>query len=609
MQTTIYKKRIAFIPLMAGALALAGCTNGDYDFNEVDSTLGIGGKEIVLPVSSTDLILLDDVLDIDDTECVKLDENKNYIFYREGGDVEPARPNIDRITISQNGEHDNRTVPFVLSSTAKGRGVKAGAPASVAVAEGELNLFNYEGDKPEEVIELKKAASESSFSLNVFFSDNLKNNVSKLQNLTLMFSSYMVLSDITVSQDYQLVNGCEIHLKNVNPKNPLRISGKVNELDFVKGSGNTELGKLEIVGDIIRLDGQVNVRAEINTADITPAGLASLNSMTVRSELDLSHFVVTGATGRFDPKIELDNLGDTEVGDVPSFLKEGDVVVDLANPQIIIDFSNDMDVEGDVSGTITAYKDGKVIVNDGSNAVINVSGIHINRHPQTSAEVSTVTRVCICRNANAMTAAERASFDVIKEVDNLSNLIRTIPDRVTFDNVTVQADATKNGSFMLGHDYTVGPKYTINAPLSFGRDARIVYTDTIDDMRDDLEDFDLTEGSYIEMTANVENRVPFELTLSAEALGLDGKPLGDKVTVNVDHSIVASQDQMATSGYTPIKITIRPNVAGAIKELDGLAIKFDGGKPVTGVTLNAENHYIKLDDIRIKVVGALMVEL
>ena len=609
MQTTIYKKRIAFIPLMAGALALAGCTNGDYDFNEVDSTLGIGGKEIVLPVSSTDLILLDDVLDIDDTECVKLDENKNYIFYREGGDVEPARPNIDRITISQNGEHDNRTVPFVLSSTAKGRGVKAGAPASVAVAEGELNLFNYEGDKPEEVIELKKAASESSFSLNVFFSDNLKDNVSKLQSLTLMFSSYMVLSDLTVSQDYQLVNGCEIRLKNVNPKNPLRISGKVNELDFVKGSSNTELGKLEIVGDIIRLDGQVNVRAEINTADITPAGLSSLNSMTVRSELDLSHFVVTGATGRFDPKIELDNLGDTEVGDVPSFLKEGDVVVDLANPQIIIDFSNDMDVEGDVSGTITAYKDGNVIVNDGSNAVINVSGIHINRHPQTSAEEATVTRVCICRNANAMTAAERASFDVIKEVDNLSNLIRTIPDRVTFDNVTVQADAAKEGSFMLGHEYTVGPKYTINAPLSFGEDARIVYTDTIDDMRDDLEDFDLTEGSYIEMTANVENRVPFELTLSAEALGLDGKPLGDKVTVNVDHSIVASQDQMATSGYTPIKITIRPNVAGAIKELDGLAIKFDGGKPVTGVTLNAENHYIKLDDIRIKVVGALMVEL
>lgn len=87
MQTTIYKKQIAFIPLMAGALVLAGCTNGDYDFNEVDSTLGIGGKEIVLPVSSTDLILLDDVLDIDDTECVKLDENKNYVFYREGGDV------------------------------------------------------------------------------------------------------------------------------------------------------------------------------------------------------------------------------------------------------------------------------------------------------------------------------------------------------------------------------------------------------------------------------------------------------------------------------------------------------------------------------------------
>lgn len=607
MQTTIYKKRIAFIPLMAGALVLAGCTNGDYDFNEVDSTLGIGGEGIVLPVSSTDLILLDDVLDIDDTECVKLDENKNYIFYREGGDVNPAHPNIDRITISQNGEHDNRTVPFVLSSTAKGRGVKAGAPASVAVAEGELNLFNYEGDKPEEVVELMQAESESSFSLNVFFSDNLKDNVTKLQSLKLMFSGYMVFSDLKVSQDYQLMNGCEIHMENVDPKNPLRISGNINKLDFVKGNGNTELGKLEIDGDRIRLDGQVNVRAEINTDDITPAGLASLNLMTVRSELALDRFVVTGATGRFDPKIELDNLGDTEVGDVPTFLKDGDVVVDLANPQILIDFSNDMDIEGDVSGVITAYKDGKVITNDGNPAIINIDGLHINRHPGTSAEEATVTRVCICRDKSLL--LNEGDFDVVKEIANLSDLIRTIPDRVTFDNVTVQADATKEGHFLLGHEYSVGPKYTINAPLSFGNDAHIVYTDTLDDMRDDLEDFDLTEGSYIEMTANVENRVPFELTLSAEALGVDGKSLGNKVTVNVDRSIVASQNNGTASGYTPIVITIRPNKAGAIKELDGLAIKLDGDKPVPGVTLNAERHYIKLDDIRIKVVGGVMIEL
>ena len=111
------------------------------------------------------------------------------------------------------------------------------------------------------------------------------------------------------------------------------------------------------------------------------------------------------------------------------------------------------------------------------------------------------------------------------------------------------------------------------------------------------------------MTAIVEISVPLEVTLSAEALGVDGKPLGNKVTVDVDHTIVASQNNGTTSGYTPIVITIRPNEAGAFKELDGLAIKLDGDKPVSGVTLNAEKHYIKLDDIRIKVVGSVMVEL
>ncbi len=618
MQTTIYRKRIALIPLMAGVLALAGCTNDDYDFNEVDSTLGIGSGELTLPVSSTDFILLDDVLDIDGTECVRLDDAKNYVFYRDGGDVEPARPNIDKIEISKNGEHDNRVVPFRLVSGAKGHGVRRGAAGSVAVAEGTLNLFNYEGDKPEEVVALYEATSESHFSLDVFFSDNLKNNVSKLKTLVLSFSRYMVLSDLTVSQSYQLVGGYEIRLNDVNPKNGVHIKGNVRQLDFRKGQADPLLGTLtidEARGKIV-LDGQVNVRAEIDMADVNAPGQGALSSMTVESELTLDRFIVTGAAGRFEPKIELNNLGETEVGDVPSFLKDGNVVIDLFNPQIILELSNDMDIEGDVSGTITAYKDGNVIVNNGKEAIVNVSGIHINRHPQTLAEVVTVTRVCICRNADALTEAERESFDVIKEVDNLSDLIRTIPDRVTFDNVLVKADATKEGSFKMGYDYTVGPKYSINAPLAFAKDARIVYTDSIDDWNGDLQDFDLADGAYIQLMANIENRVPLFLTVKAEALAVGGELLGDdKVSVEVDRTIIASSNEGTASGHTPIVITIRPKKKGAIKELDGLAVTFEGdatipgAEPVTGVVLNAEKHYIKATDIRVKVVGTVIAEL
>ena len=45
---------------------MASCVNSDYDFNEVDATMGFGGEGLELPGSSTDTIKLADVLDLGD---------------------------------------------------------------------------------------------------------------------------------------------------------------------------------------------------------------------------------------------------------------------------------------------------------------------------------------------------------------------------------------------------------------------------------------------------------------------------------------------------------------------------------------------------------------
>lgn len=39
-----------------------GCTDSDYDLSSVDSTIGVGGEGLELPTSSTENIILDDVL-------------------------------------------------------------------------------------------------------------------------------------------------------------------------------------------------------------------------------------------------------------------------------------------------------------------------------------------------------------------------------------------------------------------------------------------------------------------------------------------------------------------------------------------------------------------
>ena len=59
---------------------MTGCMDDGYDFNEVDMTVGIGGDGLSLPVSSTDTIKLEDVLELDGSESVVVKDNGDYVF-------------------------------------------------------------------------------------------------------------------------------------------------------------------------------------------------------------------------------------------------------------------------------------------------------------------------------------------------------------------------------------------------------------------------------------------------------------------------------------------------------------------------------------------------
>lgn len=80
---------------------MTGCMDDGYDFNEVDMTVGIGGDGLSLPVSSTDTIKLEDVLELDGSESVVVKDNGDYVFEQTGDDVAPVHPAIDPIVVSQ----------------------------------------------------------------------------------------------------------------------------------------------------------------------------------------------------------------------------------------------------------------------------------------------------------------------------------------------------------------------------------------------------------------------------------------------------------------------------------------------------------------------------
>ena len=571
---------------LLGGLALASCVNSDYDFNEVDATMGFGGEGLELPGSSTDTIKLADVLDLGDDDCVKVRPNGDYVFEQVGDNVEPAQPEIAPISVTQ-----RQSVSYDIDINVEPATRSAGDARAVTVvlsADGDMQSFEYDGDKPAEVVGLDYAETDANLSFSLHFPAGLSSVVASLDEISIQMPSFMELSDVSANigaDGSWSIDGSRIVFSNITTSRDLTVSARVSRLRF---GVSDELGSLGIDGDKIVLDGRVHV--SMNSVATVSGG--SIEGLTASSDFAIDDMQITSVTGRFDPEIDLDNLGDVEITGVPDFLTDGNVRVDLYNPQILLTLNSDLNMGGFVGGTLTSWKDGQPI------ASVTV--------PEMAVRAGGMTEMCICRNGEGI-----EGFDVVQVVPELSTLIETIPDRITFEG-TARADRNQTCEFELGHRYTVQPAYRVEAPIAFAENAQIVYKDTIDEWHEDIEDFELSDNSYITFTANIENRVPAYLTLSAYAIDVDGQRMGDdEIKVEVSNTVIASADG-ETSSETPLTIRVSQNDGRALSRLDGLvfdvtASASDGGaNPVEGMTLNSEKHFLIARDIKIKLVGTLI---
>ena len=588
-------KKSTVAPLLAclllSPLAFTSCTDDHYDLNEVDSTIGVGSDGLRLPTSSTDEIQLSDVLELNESDVVKIQENGDYMFEQDGGDVTPARPMIDIIQISkQSTSSDALVIPKNLITGINAMGKKTGVRKADNIGlEETVNKFDFSGNKPAEVLSLKTVSVDANIKLAVSFSSALKSCVTKIAKLSLNMPSYMSFTASTTSGDLS-VNGNKITLANISTANEITLNIDINALDFKSGNNGT----LAIEGGKIKMDGTVVMGVEISPSDINLSGLTS-GDLSITSQIQFPDFKVTGAQGRFSPTIDLGNLGEATINNVPDFLKNGNVVVDLANPQIWLTTNSDLTLAGYVDGVIKAYKKGQVI------ASVNVNGINI--------QANATSKICICRNASLV---DGSMFTQVIEVPTLSTLIRTIPDKLVFE-ADARADSQNEYAITFGRQYNISPSYTIKAPVAFAEDARIVYNDSIEDMNKDLKDLDFAEGTYINVDANVENKVPAHLTVSAYAVDVNGKRMSDDLISIVVSNVVAASPDGTTPVVTPLNVKVQQNKPGVLKNVDKLMFTIEGsakenGNIIEGVTLNAYKHTLVARDIVVKVVGKMIIE-
>ncbi len=576
-----FKKLFLPCVALAGAFALAGCTDNDYDLNEVDATMGFGGDGLSLPVSSTDTIKLADVLELDGSDCVVEKENGDYVFEQKGNKPAPSRPSIDPIRVACGTPvHGD----IVISAP-----VVPGVSTVEITADGGAQTFTYEGDVPDEVVELTHVGCNSSLTFNVVFPQNLAQAVSSIRTLNVTMPSFMEFT-VDGNAPAHTREGNTLRFTNVPTNRNLNIS--VTMTGFNITNNKSRQGGAVVSGGKINIEGTINidVAATANVADAQ-----GLDGQRITSTLNISEIAMTSARGRFNPEIDIKDFGEVEVTGVPDFLTDGDVRVDLYNPIINLVINNNMPLGGKItSATITAYRDGNTETAEVSDIDIKASG---------------TTNVLLCRTADGINAEPGTT---VKTVPGIENLIMRIPDRITFD-AHVEADAATECEFLFGNQgYEVQPEYSFEAPIAFAENANIVYKDTLDGWNEDIEDFDLSEGAYVNIDATIENRMPAYLNLSVVPVDVEGNEISSAdMTVEVTGTVLASgkEDEPA---YTPINVKLTQNSEGALKRLDGLAFKVeasaseDGHESITGQTLNARKHFLIARDLKVKVVGKII---
>ena len=571
---------------LAGGLTLAGCSTDDsIDVGEVDTTIGVKLNNFTVPLGQAEKITLGDVLDLKDDDCISTTANGDYEFFKQGDAADPAHPQVDIINVSEKTSHDED--PFIGPSE-KPAGfdllpVGTTIPNTAGSISKALNTFNYSAAKPDDVVELTTAEVEGEATIIVNFNTHLQGFIDKFTSFDIEFPAYMTLEEPTQGT----LVGNKLRFGEVATNSTIYSKVKLKSLKFQEVDAANKLviqnGNITMLGDVKVDVTYPDLVKKNNSSDITKMQINGITSITTVK--------ITSATGKFDPKIDLDDIGDIKIDskDVPDFLDDPQVNITLTDPQITLNINSDVDLDAVIDGTLTST------FNNGTTSEVKISNIEIPRKKN--------SKILICRQPKTEPYQD---YTKVYVVEDLSNLMTKIPEKVTF-TANARVDKTKAGTIKLGTPYTISTSYSFKAPLSLEAGSTIVYDDKTDGFYKDIDenDIDLRGEAELVITGKVTNNSPLELTLAPTAIDVNGNTLKGIKLVSAN----TIKSNLTDKTPSDLKITLTKDANVNLKD-----VKFDGIKfKATAVskdatTLNKDNHYININDLNISVNSEISID-
>lgn len=556
-------------------LGMISCVDNDYDLSkDIDMSITIGG-DLAIPGSNTDNITLEKIFDLDEESVIKTNENGDYVL-EQNGSGNPSTVQIEKVVVSNIAtqgssielEFDKRLVQD--------------NEVSANVENLKMDFSIDKNDITRDIVSLKSAEVNMRVGFQLFFEG--ENNI---ENLTLKNGFSIAIPEcltVTIgSPGYAIENNKIVFKGDKRVSNSgLYIILNISHIDFTKlpnGQGLIQPGHL-----IIKQSFVANGKAILFANDFpTETNIVNLNMET---QAEIGNLTINKVTGKVDPKINIE-VSPVTINNLPDFLQDESVILDVENPQIQLTVKNTTPVEVDINAQLKAKRKGGETVNVNVGKKYNTAPITIDANKTTIITLSRLGTGGPGKNI---------------KIENLNDLIKQIPQEIVMDNIEAKA-ASNEYSIELGSRYEVETNYLIQAPLSFGTDLNIAYRDTLDGWHGDIEDYEFKEAL---ITLKAVNGIPLGMKMEVDAIDAQGNVM-QGVKAVVTGEIAPGKTNAEQTSNLNIRLTA---ASGVLKNLDGLILKVDAKTDNTYKYTNLnKGQSLKLNDIRFKIIGGIKVDL
>ena len=572
MKRTKIRNRLLFCSCLACGMLMSGCSDSDYDISSVDAKLGVGGS-LSLPSDNSVIITLDDILNLGNTDLIKVLDNGDYQFGKDPETVSDVNINVDKITLLEKSEQglsfnvDLPSFPPAIIGQEVDIPYTAIDPhIDIAEQTGDVSLFEYEFDAPAEINALKWVRiGDEGVGVDLNLSLTFPEEIKKFEYVKIQMPGMLEMTCNKAGFD---ASTNVLTLSNCTPSDCNGIVFNVTKIN-VKDVDAKNFAKLE--NGKFKLSGYVNMTMKVSRVKVS-----AMSSVQVSGNASFNNLVITAANGQFKPTIDAQKIGSTTINSLPDFLTDARVVADVDNPQIWLTLESNLPLGGYVEAKLSSTTSSKDVVLSKANG---------NELP---IAANGTTRLVVCRKA----PAGLSGYTPVIAPD-LSNIIKKLEEGMAINIDITKFEANDDViTVELGKDYTFAPTYRFTAPLVLGDEAQIVYSDNEDDLHKDLKDLKLEKGAVLTVAADVNNKVPADLEINITPLGLDGQPISTLVVKPIQNKVAAG------AAADKIKYEISdPNGTG-LNQLDGIEYEL----LVTAPTASSEKGKVlnKTQEIVIK---------